>query len=646
MDVKPVSEAEGVPLLLDPNLFGLFSKRTPADLDTTSDNKEQNEQQPATDHLKPHSSLVNNPFETYEKTPLDQLIPLIVRSRGQGFKFADLSEQLLLNEIEQEQERNGIETHVSDNDNDINKESEESLDQNGLPLKRSTPEATFEANDEHTMSLEKFQQCKRNTIQSLDLALNESSLALEFVSLMLSSVRPSAASASMSPYLKKNVPAGTLSGEKVLLNRPSREETLQKQVINKGWKLRSLEEARSLLKEVYLESTKTLEKERKHWSEISHFISNKDVVFKTRDKDTGERSLGFKYGYRDSGSSYKLDRGIAVLKHNALLRKLELVPIEENAKAVHINQKNREKFLRVRIFTKLQEEDDYILTGESDLDSLLLPEKDEDEEDDMRIQIKRLKFFIFEQELMNRILKESEQLFSYGVSIENENKVVIEFPTEKMEVEYVQLNDDILLNHQQDAPKTNDKRARLFLVMMRLLLVVMYKKQLKGNILSVQQSGAAATKNTRSSNASKLSEPLIIRPILGKIRHNSYLCLLKKIIKDSVLDSVLEKDLRISPKAKTAEDLSASKIFDDHISKLNMEIYAFDEILSVPETEIVVDLAKNGRLLLTLQSPNYCNAITTVKYVDSSENIHFNTRFSDFKELEEFLHFIVTEYVN
>lgn len=141
-----------------------------------------------------------------------------------------------------------------------------------------------------------------------------------------------------------------MNAEKIPFQKPSSDEVLERSLIAKGWKQRSLEESRTLLKDSYLALEKSLKKEHSYWSKVSHNISKKDVVFKMKDRETGEKSLGIKYGYEDSGSTYTQERGIAVLRHNSKLDKLELVPADRQ-QANALGKENNEKFVRVRIFT-------------------------------------------------------------------------------------------------------------------------------------------------------------------------------------------------------------------------------------------------------------------------------------------------------
>lgn len=630
------------PLAIDPNLIRPVPSFASPTADSDNDHKDD-QSQPSTGVTQP---LVNNPYETFGNMPLDQLIPLILQSRGPGTKFADLTEESLMEEIMKDVP---LPQAQQDADGDLDMDGSQLTNDPG----QRTPEpqqieGPAQADEDAVLSQEQFRQLKASTVQSLNLAVNESSLALEFVSLLLSSVRPSAANASMSPFLKKTVPPASLNAEKIPFQKPSSDEVLERSLIAKGWKQRSLEESRTLLKDSYLALEKSLKKEHSYWSKVSHNISKKDVVFKMKDRETGEKSLGIKYGYEDSGSTYTQERGIAVLRHNSKLDKLELVPADRQ-QANALGKENNEKFVRVRIFTKIEEEDDYILTGESHLDKLLIPNQVAGEQNDFRRQISRLKFFIFEKDLMYQLKRESENLISYGVSIENENKITIEFPTEKLELETMHVNDDVIMNHQQDAPKTNDRKATLVLIMLRMLLVVIYKKQLRKKLLCPQTSIGASAKSPKVHKvvgSLQDNEVLLLRPIIGKFKHESYVSLLKKIIKGFVLDVVEGSSVRKVENPSNTVTIKDEVVYDNHIAKLDKEIHLFDKILEMPRSDLLVETPKAGTILFLLQSSNYCNATTGVKYTNGAGETLFDTSFSNFKELEDFLHFIVSEYVS
>ncbi|AAS50937.1 ABR165Wp [Eremothecium gossypii ATCC 10895] len=629
-----LNQDNGIPIVLDPNLINLRSRAASATVTTngtTADSSEDSGSQqsvssaPIQQNSEEHS-LVSNPYETYGRMPLQKLIPLILQMRNAS-SFSELTEEDLLRDIEREEK--GILTTGLDVEGDIEMgDADEESDLKPQEITDDDSNARLKPNNDSAIPQEEFNQMKREVLEHINLALNESSLSLEFISLLLSSVRPSVGVGSMSPFLKRSVPTASLNADKVELPPKNKTETLTLAVINRGWKLRSLEDSKALLKENYAKLQKSLEVEHAHWAMISQHISSTDVVFKMRDRQTGKRSLAVKYGYEDSGSLYKQDRGVAVLRHNMDLNKLELVPISNSKEEVHITANSVERFMRVHIYTKIEEEDDYILSGESSIDdqSLLQPCHD-----DISRQIARLKFFIFERELMYQLKKEAVSLMPYGVNFENENKVVLESPGERIEFEMVPLDDSALLSTHEPR-RVNDKRANIILILLRMLLVVIHKKQLRRGLKP------ATSKHKYRADG----DLLLLRPVLGRIRHRNYLQVVKRVVTECVLNIVPGSSIELLPQRSEPDTLHAREA---NIASLNKQIGLFDKILRMPRSELRTSLGAKGVIDLTLKSSNYCNAIIQVIYADSAGKTVFDTVFTELKELEEFLHFIVSEYV-
>ncbi|QLL33748.1 hypothetical protein HG536_0F00730 [Torulaspora globosa] len=647
-----ISVDSGIQLALDPDLISLplnSSTVTPATTiaDATGDDKLDGQKTTAnaSENLvfpmgrrNNEQALFRNPYAIFKQMPMQEFIPLLLHQRGPGFKFADLSEKDLIEEIKKEQQTTAAEETALPELSAADQDDDSAMDVDSTS--NLTRETDGSGKDEHSrdrfeeeeelMSQEQFLTARKEMVEHVNLALNESSLALEFLSLLLSSVRESAGTASMSPFLKKTVPVGSLNSDKLPLAHQTREEIVSSEILSRGWKLRSLNESRSLLKEKYSSLCKIIEREHQYWTKISKHTSNKDVLFKMRDRVNGMRLLGIKYGYEDSGSTYKHDRGIAVLRNNPELNILELVP-SNTTETSEVN--HNERFVRVRIFTKIASEDDYILTGESSVNKLFSSHDNFNGLEDIENQINKLKAFAFEQELMYQLKKESSRLISYGVTIESESKIVMELPNEKFEVELISRDDNSVVNHDQDAPKVNDRRATLMVTTLRLLLVVMFKKNLRQRL----------TSSTRPQSSKGFKDVLLLRPILGRLRHHNYKILLKKILRDYVLDII--EGSSINEFSSDNPKSGATKALDDNIAKLSKEINAFGCLLNTSSTSFRVDVPGKGTLLLVLESPNYCNAVVTIKFESSSNKVSFDTSFSEFKEIEEFLHFVVTEYM-
>lgn len=665
-------ELHSIRLAIDPNLITLpiGSKSTSPHSNSTSDgnpeshNTENEEVDNKAGSLPPEqlsnnsSKLIVNPYEKYGRMSLGQLIPLISQQRGPNFKFADINEDILNQELAIENDNgkqeskddtkaeDGIDTmdidqndnsEVNTNDIGYNEWSNEPKEDTGIL--DNTQDTNINGEMESQLTQEEFNKIRKVMLEHINMAMNESSLAMEFVSLLLSPVRESTAVSSMSPFLKKTVNPGSLNSEKVKMPAVSRRDKLSLSILSRGWKLRALNEARAILKKNFTEISSSLKQEHHYWSSIAYNISNKDVLFKIRDKQTTKRSLGLKYGYEDSGSTFRNDRGTAILRGTDEANGLELIPLTLGRTSTVGSVYKGGKFLRVRIFTKIESEGDYILSGESSLDKLFKnhSENSDSKNDDVRLQISKLKFFIFEQELMHQLKKECAYLISYGVTVENEHKIVIELPNEKFEIEYLSLDDDSVVNHEQDAPKANDRRANLMLVTLRMLLIVIYKKNLRQKMVS----------NTRKHIASTEKDILLIRPLLGKMRHSNHKKLIRKILKECVLEVVPDTELQErSIQNLDKEDFETFDLQDAHIVKLTKDINAFRNVLDVGKTEFTIDMKQSGKLSLILESPNYCNAQVSIKYDNQTSNTHFNTVSTEFKEVEEFLHFLISTYVN
>ncbi|CCH61826.1 hypothetical protein TBLA_0F02870 [Henningerozyma blattae CBS 6284] len=694
-----LTEVKGINLALDPNLITLpiyKSSNTPG----TNPNLTSSEIEPNNDLSNDNTtsnttptymgeSLINNPHEIFGQMPLTQLIPLILKQQGPGFRFADLSEESLRYEISKENMNNNLALHIEDkskNINSIHEEINSELNNNtkiGLDTEITSDtdamDIDFEdknvisgnnkleqnssrfhptGNDEDDISntnveeedgslldgsnkddtieltQERFIKIRKEMLENINMALNETSLSLEFVSLLLSATRESVATSSMSPYLKKTVPTGSLNSDHILIEGKSQAELKHLETLDRGWKLQALDESSEILKKTHSKLKNILFKEHKYWNNLSKSIGNKDVIFKLRDRSTGERYLGIKYGYEDSGSTYRYDQGTARLKANPETNRLELMPIDRNENEISLDSKQNERFIRIRIYTKIEGEDDYILSGETAPGKIFVDNAEHGKENsrDIRDQIERLKAFIFEQELMYQLKRECSLLISYGVILEAESKIVIELPKEKFEIEYLKLTDDTVINHEQDAPRTNDKRALLMLITFRMLLTMIFKKTLRERLTSAKRSDKLVPER----------DILLIRPILGSMRHNNYKVLLRKILTDNIIDVIEGCVIREVAVNRKADD---ECIMDRHIMKLSNEIKSFNKLLNTWSSKFVINIPEKGTFDILLESPNYCNAVVSIKYSDLLSNISFDTKFNEFKEIEEFIIFIVSEYI-
>ncbi|ODV91205.1 hypothetical protein CANCADRAFT_2921 [Tortispora caseinolytica NRRL Y-17796] len=144
---------------------------------------------------------------------------------------------------------------------------------------------------------------------------NEAALALDFISLLISAVRPAAGQASMSPLLHQRIPTGSLGSD---TSRESRNVLEQDNLaVSAGWKIEALKEAAESLKLSSIHLQSEVQWESKYWSTINE-LSNKGQALKITPK-----GLAFAYTFIDSGSR-TLDPSVAFLKRDYTSKDFEL----------------------------------------------------------------------------------------------------------------------------------------------------------------------------------------------------------------------------------------------------------------------------------------------------------------------------------
>ena len=224
-DSNHLSSETGIKLALDPNLITLALSSNPNSSlhSPTSDepvpestgkadtsirlegdeleNKTKKDNDKNLKFLKNKDSLVSNPHEIYGSMPLEQLIPIILRQRGPGFKFVDLNEKELQNEIKQlgSDSSDGLNSEKKDTDGadenvqigedfmEVDYEDKDNpVDSRNKTDHKTNENGETDDNIETVMTQEQFVKRRRDMLEHINLAMNESSLALEFVSLLKS----------------------------------------------------------------------------------------------------------------------------------------------------------------------------------------------------------------------------------------------------------------------------------------------------------------------------------------------------------------------------------------------------------------------------------------------------------------------------
>lgn len=427
---------------------------------------------------------------------LQELIPRILQERKQ---FVDITEKSLVDEIELLESSKIV---------------DEALD--GFDGLNSTVSGALPVSQEESVQ-EKFNSKKLELTKSINNALNETSLSLDFVSLLVASVKPNIAKNTMSPHLQKLIKPYSLNSDKLAKEEV---ETLQKDTnrstkIGHGWKTEATSKIKDLFKEASENLTMQVKKENKYWNMICLVWSNDEALFRLRDPDNNARAIGVKYGYGDSGSDFQ-DKGLALFRKNVQTGEVSFHPLSTIGNKLVAKTY---RYVRVRVLSRI--DSDYMLTGQSAFDYNYSKSSH-----DIINEIEMARFFLFEEDLFYQISREASILFSYNVSVTAE-KVSIETENEIVEFEnvlYDEANEEELENYYQNVSSMssiNNKKCQLILIYLKLMLCCFYKYNLK-----LKQKVPTSLTKWKQSN----SHPLILRPLLGNMRHNKYLHEVKQIL--------------------------------------------------------------------------------------------------------------------
>ncbi|KAG7828478.1 hypothetical protein KL920_003615 [Ogataea angusta] len=523
-----------------------------------------------------------------EKLPLPQLLAKIIAQRG---SFLDISEDKLREEIENEQ----LSKDTASDQDDVEMENEPSFTQ------------------EQFRSYEDFLKVKQEIINSVHSALNESSLSLDFVSLLISCVRPAAGSSSMSPHLKQHINIGSLSSDKV--DPPEDTEKLQFDTskVGRGWKLESLERAATNLKSSSSRLKEEVAKEKNFWSGMVEVLKSNEVITSMNIKNTKEVCV--KYGYGDAGSTY-YDKGIGILKKDATTGNLFF----ENSAPV--KEEKQDKIVNVRMYEKTGE--NIKLIGESNVEQRLHTFR---EKEGVINEIAKARFFLFEEELFYQLLREAATLISLQVSAE-EDKIVIDLHDELIEITQVVPEE---VRAPADLP--SNERADLIQIYLRLMLYAEHKHNLD------RRKIPPLALDTEAQSAPQTSSLSLIRPIIVYNRHERTLQSVRDVL-ESIILSHFEND-RTRTKEHLAEHLKINRHCNESSSRSKDP---FARISTPPASvlELVADPLVVKVKLTSLFASAY--SVMNLTLQNQAGSTVLDVTLNDVRELEDCLNWAIRNH--
>ncbi|RLV92143.1 Mediator of RNA polymerase II transcription subunit 17 [Spathaspora sp. JA1] len=551
----------------------------------------------------------NDPFiQNEDKLNLEELIPRILIERK---SFINVTEDSLKKEIEK-------------SSLGIDKE-EEILSMDGTEQEQQQ--------QQQIDPQETFNKYKLELSKNINSALNETSLSLDFVSLLMSSVRPNLAKSTMSPHLTKFVKPGALNSDRLstetTTTTTTREDTNSSK-IGQGWKLESLNKVTSLFRESSLNLNEQVLKERRYWNMINLVLANDEVLFRIRDPLNNARAIGVMYGYGDSGSNFQ-DKGMALLRKDNQTGEISFHPLANSNKIVE----KIYKYVRIRILSEI--DGDYMLTGQSIFQYDFTKSKTNIIND-----IETARFFLFEEDLFYQLTREAKMLINYNVSIIS-NKIIIEINKEIIEIEsvvYDELNEEELSNYYQNInaySSINNSKCQLILNYLKLMLCCYYKYNLK-----LKQKIPTSLTKWKQFN----SHPLILRPLLGNMRHELNLKNMNDILhrvltKNSITNFKLELNKFVNLQNKSGNPFQKSiekPISEFHIIVTNKESNILKIKLELTTNEIFVNLIINLTIIRFENDKDLENKINGTNVLQIS--------FNDFNEIDECLDWSIQNFIN
>ncbi|KAG7882633.1 hypothetical protein KL938_003056 [Ogataea parapolymorpha] len=523
-----------------------------------------------------------------EKLPLPQLLAKIIAQRG---SFLDISEDKLKEEIENEQ----LSKDAASNQGDVEMEAEPSFTQ------------------EQLRSYEDFKKVKQEIVNSVHSALNESSLSLDFVSLLISCVRPAAGSSSMSPHLKQHIKIGSLSSDKVDPPEDTEKLQLDTSKVGRGWKLESLERAATNLKSSSLRLKEEVAKEKNFWSGMVEVVKSNEVITSMNIKNSKEVCV--KYGYGDAGSTY-YDKGIGILKKDTTTGNLFF---ENSAPA---KEEKQDKIVNVRIYEKNGEIVNLI--GESNVEQRLHAFK---EKEGVINEIAKARFFLFEEELFYQLLREAATLISLQVSAE-EDKIVIDLHDEIIEITQVVPEE---VHAPADLP--SNERADLIQIYLRLMLYAEHKRNLD------QRKIPPLALDTEAQSAPQTSLLSLIRPIIVYNRHERTLKSVRDVIESIILNH-FEND-----RTKTKEHLAEHLKINKHCSESSARSKDPFARISTPPASIL-ELATNSLIVRVKLTSLFASAYSVMNLTLQSQtgSTVLDVTLNDVRELEDCLNWAIRNH--
>ena len=300
----------------------------------------------------------------------------------------------------------------------------------------------------------------------------ESAQTLDFVSLLVSKHVPKATETTLSPYVRENLPPGSLCVETIQQSQKSEAEKHNEELVTFGWRMQSLGNAADSLLELATRLEQEVERETKYWEGV---LAVKDEGWPLCHLPGERRTLGVRFGSAEGTSPELRNRGTAALRRD-----------EDGAVMLDRGPGSSDSMLRICISRK----------GKPGLSS----------QESVSTEILSAHDCLLDQELQHEMLREARSLVNQNVRCLGNTIIIPLEPDEQISIELEPLSQP----HDSD----DSDLPNALLLALRLLLCHAHR-----------QSIHRRSQPPPSIQDTPIPRPLysILRPIVELLQHRSAL---------------------------------------------------------------------------------------------------------------------------
>lgn len=502
---------------------------------------------------------------------MEDFISLVLKERKISFK------ELTIDSLEEPEE-------VQSEDEDVDMEEDNIIEQ--------SKETEYEK-----LTIEQFETLKKESFNAIGSAINESSLLLELISLLLSGPKPKQGSMTMSPYLKQHLPMGSVNSDKVSIKQILNNDTIKNYLVKMAWKLQTLENIKEYNQYNFNKLNEQMFIENKYWSIIADSkLSQKGKLIKNYNNNT----LGVKYGVNNNQFA-----SLTIVNQKVEGFEVQVIP---NIASHRILYTNKEEGISddAVIFKYLSVEvsDGGNVISKSTLSSdILNVVLTSIKPNELNAQLERLNELQF-QELIFKTLKlecKNASVAHKSFSLKDENTIeVLTNGKQKITLKFKGLlKGDI--EELNDAESTDTALANNILEFIKKNLLFLNKLRCFNNVTNppIYYSKKRAT-NPQSENYAN-----IIHNLLLKINHEHIV----KLITSSISEhESLDLVSTINNGIKQNEQWKSQELDNENLKKLKMELNSYSALTEICETTFEVNSKEKNEIskfTLKLKTPTF-----------------------------------------